>query len=898
MKKYLCLLALLFTANFFACSVIAQSTTIKGHIKNSNSNEAVAAVSVLIKNTPEGTYTDDKGAFSITTEQKLPITLVISSIGFEGKELVVSSASQVISVDFKPSVALGQEVVVSASRTPERILESPVTIERISSANIRNTPATSYYDIVKSLKGVDVTSSSLTFTSVTTRGFNGSGNARFNQLVDGMDNQAPGLNFSVGAVVGLTELDVDNVELLPGASSALYGSGGMNGTMIISSKNPFKYQGLSFQVKQGMMHTGSNDPIGVSPFYDWSLRWGKKVSDKFAFKFGMQLIQAKDWVATDSSNYTQTSGTGDANKVLLGTRASDPNYNGVNTYGDETSADLYPSVPVPYRPLLGGATSLNVSRTGYKENEFINNNTVDFKLSGGLYYKLSPKTEMSLIGNFGTGNTVYTGSDRYSLKNLKIGQYKFEIKNDNWFVKAYTTQENSGDAFNATITARLFNEVWSPSKTSWYPTYLNTLLGSLAGGATFANASLNARAAADQNRPVAGSDQFKTIQNQVTSIPIPRGGGFLDRTNLYHFEGQYNLSSMVKFAEVLVGASYRLYTLNSKGTLFADSTGPIGTKEYGGYIQISKKFINDKLKLTASGRYDKNENFDGKFTPRFSAVLTVAPNQNIRASYQNAYRFPSNQNQWINLNSGQGILIGGLPQLRSFYHFDTQPVYTIASLTAYQSTGNPALLVQQTFGTFKPETVNSYELGYKGLFGKRVLVDVYGYYSNYKDFIGRVSAYQIATDRGFSVSVNSANKVNTYGYGIGLNYLLTNNFSIDANVSSDMIDNPDPTFATYWNTPKFRGNIGLSNTGFGYNKLFGFNVQYRWQDKFYTQADFKQGDVSAYGTVDAQISYKLTEARSLIKLGATNLTNHYYKSLFGNPSIGGLYYISFGYNVF
>ena len=95
---------------------------------------------------------------------------------------------------------------------------------------------------------------SLTFRTITTRGFISSGNTRLNQLIDGMDNQAPGLNFAVGNIVGLTELDVDNIELLSGASSALYGSGGMNGTVLITSKNPFKYQGLSFNLKQGIMH--------------------------------------------------------------------------------------------------------------------------------------------------------------------------------------------------------------------------------------------------------------------------------------------------------------------------------------------------------------------------------------------------------------------------------------------------------------------------------------------------------------------------------------------------------------------------------------------------------------------------------------------------------------------
>ena len=479
-----------------------------------------------------------------------------------------------------------------------------------------------------------------------------------------------------------------------------------------------------------------------------------------------------------------------------------------------------------------------------------------------------------------------------------MGQYKFEIKNNNWFIRFYTTQENAGKTFDATVTTRLFNEAWKPSA-MWFPEYTGAYVQAISQGASQATAYQAARAYADQGMPVPGSAEFKKMFDSVASRPLSSGGGLLlDKSNLYHTEGQYNLSSIIKVVDVLVGASWRQYVLNSQGTIFADTTGPIHTNEYGAYVQVSKKLF-EILRLTASGRYDKNDNFQGKFTPRISAVLTVAPDQNIRASYQSAYRFPSNQNQWINLNTGEGILIGGLPQLRNFYHFDSNPVF------------NASTFQPQTFGTFKPESVNAYELGYKGLFGKRFLIDAYGYYSQYHDFIGRVQVVQSTSGnpatinpadptsyQGYSVSTNSANKVSTYGWGLSADYLLDRNFSISANISSDNIHNPDSTFATYFNTPKYRFNISFSNSGFGWQKRYGFSVNYRWQDSYYTEADFVQGPVSAFGTFDAQVSYKLSGIRSLIKIGGCNILNHYYTSQFGNPAIGGMYYISFGYNVF
>src|SRR5215203_5203672 len=291
--------ACLITA-LFSLQALAQTVTISGTVRNSISKEGVPAVSIVIKGTSTGTYTDDKGAFSFSTSAKLPLTLVFTSVGFELKEVEVSNATSALEIDLVSVSTLGQEVVVAANRTPQRIIDAPVTIERLSSSALRNAATPSYYEALNNLKGVDMHTASLGFRTVTTRGFVASGNNRFNQLIDGMDNQAPGLNFSVGNIVGLTELDVDNMELLSGASSALYGSGGMNGTLLINSKNPFKYQGLSFNIKQGIMHVdGKQRP--AAPYYDWGVRYAK-AWNKFAFKIGAQMVKALDWQADDYRN--------------------------------------------------------------------------------------------------------------------------------------------------------------------------------------------------------------------------------------------------------------------------------------------------------------------------------------------------------------------------------------------------------------------------------------------------------------------------------------------------------------------------------------------------------------------------------------------------------------------
>src|SRR5436190_2561021 len=335
MRKSYCYLATVLMAGMFSIAAFGQNVTISGNVRNSVTNDSLAFVSVAVKGTNQGTSTNENGDFKLAVA-KLPVTLVFTSVGFEEKEVSVTSAGTSLSVDLAPAATLGQEVVVTATRTPQRILEAPVSIERMNARDVRNAPTPVYYDAVRNLKGVDLTTSSLTFRTPSTRGFNGSGNLRFNQLIDGIDNQAPGLNFSVGSIVGPTSLDADNMELLQGASSALYGSGGMNGTLLINSKSPFKYQGLSFEIKQGIMHTDGKER-STSPYYDWAVRWAKKINDKWAFKLSAQYLQAQDWEAQDYSNLQR-------NNVFsspkAGDRTSDPNYDGVNVFGDEASANV------------------------------------------------------------------------------------------------------------------------------------------------------------------------------------------------------------------------------------------------------------------------------------------------------------------------------------------------------------------------------------------------------------------------------------------------------------------------------------------------------------------------------------------------------------------------------
>ena len=318
---------------------------------------------------------------------------------------------------------------------------------------------------------------------------------------------------------------------------------------------------------------------------------------------------------------------------------------------------------------------------------------------------------------------------------------------------------------------------------------------------------------------------------------------------------------------------------------------------------MGKKLFNDKFKLTLAGRYDKSTNFEGRFTPRVTGVLTVAQNNNIRASYQTGYRNPTTQNQYIDLSvlGGQTRLIGGLPRGIQKYKLDVNPGVLRKDYNAYlasvaaspTATGDASLLVPYTFDPkgLRPESVESYELGYKGLINTKLLIDAYGYYNTYKNFITAITLFR---DGGsFGVPVNAEGNVNTYGAALGLDYLM-GKYTASGNVSYNQIGDLPADYENDFNTPKVRYNLGLANREVVKN--VGFNVQYRWQDKYYWFSSFAVGNVPAFSTFDAQVNLKIPSVNSMIKIGGSNILNKYYVTSFGNPAIGALYYVSYTFN--
>ena len=906
----------------FSTLTFAQ-TTITGMVVDEN-NVPVAGANIVVVGTTSGTVTDFDGNFSLTYSQNPPFTIEARYVGYETQSIEITDRNQTLNIVLKEGNAL-DEVVISASRTPERIFESPVTVERIGARDIKNTASADFYGSLENLKGVDVNTNSLTFQSPNTRGFATFANNRFMQLVDGMDNSTPALNFPIGNLVGLTETDVFSVELLPGASSALYGANAFNGILFMRSKNPFDYSGISASLKRGIT---SQEAAGDNAYTDVSVRAAHKFSDKFAAKVNFGYLKGTDWAATSELN------KGDASI----TRA-DTNYDGINVYGDEVATNIRSASG------LGVIPDVVVSRTGYNERNLTNYNAESVKADWGFYYRpWADDFEVSYVGKVGTGSTIYQGTNRYQIANFFQQQHKIEFKNDNFFLRGYMVGDNAGDSYDMVFTGININRAWK-SDSDWFGDYIATYAGiELSGnpsGLTTQQKHDAARAAADTGRFLPGTPEFNNAFNRIISDPdFSQGSQFKDASTYYHVNGNYNLSHLIDFAEIQVGGSYRQYALNSFGTIYTDYDGVINYSEYGLYTQIQKNLeLSDALemKLTGSVRYDKNEYFDGFLSPRISAAVTVNQNHNIRASVQTGFRNPTTQDLFIGLDSGRNILIGAAPDNLDRYsrtynvssegQSDGQPAtitqtgrvayensYTASSVATFLASTDkdPNLLQKSNPNLVKPEQVTSAEVGYRGKFEK-FNVDLSIYYNSYKDFISQEvvtsplygsvddvlgsAAIARGDSKNYSTYTNSPADVNSYGGSIGVSTKVFGDFDLSGSYTYAKLDFDKqrfPDFVTNFNTPEHKFKASFGNTELFKN--FGFNINYRFSDDYYWEATFGNGLVPEFHVVDAQINLTVPSLKSVFKAGATNLLGDEYFTAFGTGNIGSIYYLSWTIN--
>ena len=790
MKRILSLIAVLFSTLIFA------QTTVTGTVTDDN-NDPIPGANIVFDEM-NGTIADFDGNFSISINQNPPFTLTVSSVGFDSTTLNVTSSNLNFDVQLVSSQNLLDEIVVSASRVPERLFESAVTIEKFDYKDIVQSTGPDFYSSLDGLKGVQINSGGLLLQQVNTRGFSTVYNEGFVQLVDGMNNEAPGLNFSAGNLLGINELDIQSVELMPGAASALYGANATKGILFMNSKNPFDFPGVSVSYKHGVT---SQKAAGDNYYHDIAMRAAHKFSDRFAAKVTVSYVEGEDWHAVDYRDINKLNGAYAAADSSKKDPRLFPDYDGINVYGNvaqNINMDLaFAGLVIPslaQQGLLSPAQAAffgnlfatttffgtqTIRATGYNEVDLTDNKASSMKTDIALHYKPTEDSELIINSKIGQGNTMLHATNRNMLKNFGLQQHKIEYNNKNLTLRAYTTIEDSGNTHDMEALGTVMVFAQPGGAAAWYGGYLGqyfglsgvygvinanpvvglqTILGAAAQGATFKqllaslakndlSAHAAARKAADANMIQPGSSAWNTAYKQAITngIDVFRGGaGILDTSKSNSFEVNYNLQDLISIADVIVGGSYRDYILRSNGTLFTDYTSPIEYTDMGLYAQAKKDFFDGALKLTGSMRYDKSQFFDGHITPRIAGIVSLTDNQNLRFSYQTGYRNPSSQDQYIGLDIGSAILMGSSPDNINRFKMEVQGVSSTAryTLTGKHIMENSWTLASVQAGApvaavltnVEPQYVKSYDLGYR-INGTKTALDINAYFTEWDNFI-------------------------------------------------------------------------------------------------------------------------------------------------------------------
>ncbi len=958
--------------------VQAQEVTlieITGKVTTEDKKEPLSDVSVQVKGTVSGTTTGKSGEFKLRTRSKMPFTLIFSSVGFNQKEFEVKSLGSDVQIELATQTVLGNEVVVTASRVPESILKSPVAIEKLDIRAIRETAAPSFYDALENVKGVQMTTSSLTFKVPNTRGFNIPNNFRFMQLVDGIDMQAATLGVPLGNAIGPTELDIQSVEITPGAASALYGMNAINGMANLLTKNPFSNQGLSIYQKTGINHV---DGIDHAPaiLTESAIRFAKAFNNKFAFKINAGYMQGTDWRSNTrlDQNPNNLNSANPGFPALNG--AANTAFDGWNKYGDDALAGSN-VVSISGLNIDGKANqTLRVARTGYWETDLVSPKVSNTKFDAALHYRLNEKLVLSYGYRVGKMDGVFQRGNKIRLDNVVVQNHHLELKGENFSILGYVSIENTGNSYNVKPLADnldLYSGGATDTKTasSWGTKFKNALNayassnGVALNESNLAAATQYARAQADASRVVPGTPTFDQLKNTIIKInnwdiksasipdaPVTGGAALIQKSRLYHTEAQWDLSKKVKIFDLLIGGDARIYEIIPDGNNFVDFSRPIDQrnvplkdgsfgsniyyKKFGAFSQLTKTFFDNKLKLFGSLRFDYNPEFDPKFTPRLAAVYTLKQKHNFRFTYQLGYRFPALFEALSYVNNGRVRRVGSISYIDKGLGY-LENSYTQASVVNFNAKvaaqgntdaaalANRNLLVWANLPKASPEQITSFEIGYKTLLlNNKLVIDIDAYSNKYTGFLGQVQVYvpkgatvgsdaavlamldrnrdaTLATsttvasngqDR-YRVYTNAKNTYHNFGSAIGITYNFYKKYTIGGNLNFNQMKSlsTNDIFVTGFNTPKWSSNISFGNRELVKN--IGFNIAWRWQDAFLWESPLVTGNIAAYNTIDAQISFHLPQIKSIIKIGGANIFNNRYLQYAGGPTLGALYYISF-----
>lgn len=443
---------------------------------------------------------------------------------------------------------------------------------------------------------------------------------------------------------------------------------------------------------------------------------------------------------------------------------------------------------------------------------------------------------------------------------------------------------------------------------------------------------------------IIGINNWDHLNAGIAGAPSTGGAWMLQKSRMYHADAQYDFENRIKFLQLLVGADARIYEVIPDGNNFVDFSRPVAErniplkdgsfgknvyyKKFGAFAQVTKTMLDDKLKIVSSLRMDYNPEFSPKLNPRIALVYTVSQKHNFRASFQNGFRFPALFEALSFVNNGNVRRVGGLSYINEGLGY-LENSYTLTSVNTFNAkvnadvtaggvtasqaaVANKALLQATNLSATRPERINSFEIGYKAvLLNNKLALDWDAYFNQYDGFLGQVEVSvpttgKVGTDESavdmlaanrskqvrYRVFTNAKNTYKNFGSSIGLTWNAFKKFTFSGNINYNNIktNNEADIFITAFNTPKWMTNLSVTNREV--IKNLGFSIAWKWQDTFLWESTLATGQVPAFSSMDAQVSYRIPAAKATLKLGGTNIFNNRYIQYAAGPTIGGIYYLT------
>jgi iron complex outermembrane receptor protein len=785
---------------------------IAGTVRAVDTQEPLPGANVAVVGTDAGTSTGADGSFRLTGLAAGQYDIRVTFVGYRARTRSVrirAGETTTLNVTLETSALVGEEVVVTGSKRQEKVLEAPVQVEALSAEDIETSGGGTFLSAMSGLKGVDFARVGINGQSVSMRGFNNNFNTRLLQLKDGRVAQLPGTGLPQGNFLPTSELDVEQVEVVVGPASALYGPNAHTGVVNVITKSPWDESGVALNVRGGQ-----------EDLLDFNGRVAGTINENFGWKVTGQYMTATD-----------------------------------------------------YKPPSGGpnaepADSTHFFGTPFNETELVQNYDIEsIRTEGSLYYRFADGWQAEATYGFSENdNFGITNNGRNRILDWQVQYQSLRVTGDHWFAQATHTSNDAGNTYQ-----------------------INGVAGQAAD-------SLLAGVPRDQ------------VLQQLPSIRDDNR--FVDNGELWDSEIQYNNSFALGTGtvDIVTGAQYRKFLPDSDGTFLADAGGQdIDQTEGGGYLQLDYR-PTDALRINVAARVDGHSEYDTQFSPKAAVVYTVAPSHNVRAGYNRAFKSPTILNNHLFVN---------VPGLGRVARGNTDG-YTIRDGPTTNAN------VTRQIDPLQPEEVNSIEIGYKGVFGQQLFVNVTGYNSWYTDFISPLTNVanslplpsnpnpryafqdgQLIEGNGFLSTYFNFGSATVRGLDFGLRYAASEKLELSGNLSLielsefEQGDAAEPLLLNVPNT-KVKGSVTMRDVGFeGYfvslagrwKSAYEFRSGYWRSERFYSD-----GEVPSRFTANLTAGYTVPNTGVKLKASVTNLFDTNTPDVLGAPRTGRLIWVSATYN--